>query len=43
MWRGVFVIETIMENWLVVVDQQGGAPEAEATFTGQLDIVRKKG
>ena len=32
-----------MENWLVAVDWKGGMPEAEVTFTGQLEIVRMKG
>jgi len=32
-----------MKNWLVAVDRLGGMPEAEATFRGQLEIVRKKG
>jgi hypothetical protein len=31
-----------MENWLVVVDQLGGTPGAEATSRGQLEIVRMK-
>jgi len=32
-----------MENWLVAVDREGGTPEAEATFMGQLQIVTMKG
>jgi hypothetical protein len=32
-----------MDNWLVAVDRYGGTPEAEATFSGQLKIVRMKG
>jgi hypothetical protein len=29
-----------MEKRLVAVDWKGGRPEAEATFQGQLEIVR---
>jgi len=32
-----------MENWLVAVDLWGGMPEAEATFRGQLIIMRMNG
>ena len=32
-----------MESWLIAVDCIGGTPEAEATFRGQLVIMRMKG
>ena len=43
MWQGDFTFEALMQNWLVAVDRSGGTPEAEATFSGQLEIVRMKG
>jgi len=42
MWRGNFTFEAVIENWQVAVDRKGGTPEAEATFRGQLKIVRLK-
>ena len=32
-----------LKEYLEAVDLQGGMPEAEATFRGQLEIVRMKG
>jgi len=43
MWPGDFTFEAHMENWLVAVDRKGGMLENEATFRGQLEIVRMKG
>ena len=38
-----FTFEALMENWLVAVDWEVGTPEDEATFRGQLQIVKMKG
>jgi len=43
MLQGDFTFGGVMENWLVAVDWKGGTPEPEATFRGQLEIVRMKG
>jgi len=43
MWRGDCIFEAAMENWLLTVDWWGGSLEAEATFRGELGMVRMKG
>jgi len=42
-WRGDSTFDDPMQSWLVAVDRQGRTPEAEATFRGQLEIMRMKG
>jgi hypothetical protein len=37
-----FTFEALIKNWLVAVEQYWGTPEVEATFRGQLEIVRMK-